>query len=135
MRRSTGCGWHMTTTDERDARRAGAARTGGPAADGRGVGRILLGVLLTAAMAAGGVSPAAAAVQPSQPPVEEFVPIDQLPEEDRLPAAPFLIAAYSIVWILAFGYFWSLTRRMEAVERDLAGLSRRVGEGGDEEQP
>lgn len=63
------------------------------------------------------------------------MPIDELPPEDRLPAAPFLIAAYSIVWILAFGYFWSLTRRMEAVERDLAGLARRVGDGGDEEQP
>ena len=63
------------------------------------------------------------------------MPIDELPEEDRLPAAPFLIAAYSIVWILAFGYFWSLSRRMQAVERDLAGLAGRVGDGGDEEQP
>ncbi|MCY3844528.1 MAG: CcmD family protein [Acidobacteria bacterium] len=125
----------MTTTDGSHARRAGAARTGGLAAAGRGVGWILLGVMLTAALAAGGASPAAAALQPSQPPVEEFVPIDQLPEEDRLPAAPFLIAAYSIVWILAFGYFWSLTRRMEVVERDLAGLARRVGDRGDEEQP
>ena len=135
MRRWTGCGWHMTTTDGSRALRAGAARPGGLAADGRGIGRILLGVMLAAAMAAGGVLPAAAAVQPSQPPVEEFVPIDQLPEEDRLPAAPFLIAAYSIVWILAFGYFWSLARRQEAVERDLAGLARRVGDRGDGEQP
>ena len=125
----------MTTTDGSHARRAGAGRPGGAASDRRGVGRILLGAMLAAAMAAGGVSLAAAGLQPSQPPIEEFVPIDQLPEEDRLPAAPFLIAAYSIVWILAFGYFWSLTRRMEAVERDLAGLAGRVGDGGDEEQP
>ncbi len=67
--------------------------------------------------------PAPAAAQP--PPVEEFVPIDELPEEDRLPAAPFLIAAYSIVWILAFGYFWLLSRRQADVERDLAELARR----------
>lgn len=67
--------------------------------------------------------PAAAAMQP--PPVDEFVPIDELPEEDRLPAAPFLIAAYSIVWVLAFGYFWLLSRRMGDVERELAELSRR----------
>ena len=79
--------------------------------------------------------PTVAAAQSAQPPVEEFVPIDELPEEDRLPAAPFLIAAYSIVWILAFGYFWSLTRRFAAVERDLAGLARRVGDGGDPERP
>ena len=67
--------------------------------------------------------PSWAAAQPE--PVNEFVPIDELPEEDRLPAAPFLIAAYSIVWILAFGYFWLLTRRQADVERDLAELARR----------
>ncbi len=126
----------MTTTDGLHARREGAARPGGTSADRRGVGWILLGAMLAAALAAGGVPLAAAGLQPSQPPIEEFVPIDQLPEEDRLPAAPFLIAAYSIVWILAFGYFWSLARRQEAVERDLAGLARRVGDGGgDEEKP
>ena len=135
MRRSTGCGWHMTTTDERDARRAGARRSGGSAADGSRAGWIVACVGWLPSWRLGGVSLAAAALQPSQPPVEEFVPIDELPEEDRLPAAPFLIAAYSIVWILAFGYFWSLARRMEVVERDLAGLARRVGDGGDEEQP
>ncbi|MCY4028244.1 MAG: CcmD family protein [Acidobacteria bacterium] len=125
----------MTTTDERDARRAGARRAGGAATAGPCLrGWIVVGAVV-ASLAAPGASPAAAAMLPSQPPVEEFVPIDQLPEEDRLPAAPFLIAAYSIVWILAFGYFWSLARRMEVVERDLAGLARRVGDGGDEEQP
>ena len=67
--------------------------------------------------------PSSAAAQPE--PVNEFVPIDELPEEDRLPAAPFLIAAYSIVWILAFGYFWLLSRRQADVERDLAELARR----------
>ena len=62
------------------------------------------------------------------------MPIDELPPEDRLPAAPFLIAAYSIVWILAFGYFWSLARRFSAVERDLAGLARRADERDDPER-
>ena len=76
-------------------------------------------------------APAFAASQPSQPPIEEFLPIDELPPEDRLPAAPFLIAAYSIVWLLAFGYFWSLARRFAAVERDLEGLARRVDGRGD----
>ena len=64
-----------------------------------------------------------------QPPsVEEFVPIDEVPDEDRLPAAGFLIAAYSIVWILAFGYFWSLSRRQAEVEGELARLSRALSE-------
>lgn len=82
-----------------------------------------------------GVLTDVAAAQPAQPPLEEFVPIDELPPEDRLPAAPFLIAAYSIVWILAFGYFWLLSRRFSDVERELADLSRRVGDDGDVEQP
>ena len=71
--------------------------------------------------------------QPAQPPIEEFVPIDELPPEDRLPAAPFLVAAYSIVWILAFGYFWLLSRRFSEVERELADLSRRIGDDGDDD--
>lgn len=72
--------------------------------------------------------------QPAQPPIEEFVPIDELPPEDRLPAAPFLVAAYSIVWVLAFGYFWLLSRRFSEVERELADLSRRIGDDADSEQ-
>ena len=82
---------------------------------------LLLALFLALAIVTAGPSPAAA--QPE--PVNEFVPIDELPEEDRLPAAPFLIAAYSIVWILAFGYFWLLSRRQADVERDLAELARR----------
>ena len=69
-----------------------------------------------------------AAAQPEQ--VTEFVPIDELPAEDRLPAAPFLIAAYSIVWLLAFGYFWLLSRRLASVEQEVTDLRRRHG-GGD----
>jgi len=90
---------------------------------------------LAVVVAAGGVARAgaapgasaaleAAAMQP--PAVGEFVPIDELPEGDRLPAAGFLIAAYSIVWILAFGYFWRLSRRQSEVEGELARLSRRL---------
>ena len=81
------------------------------------------GFVLILAAAIACAAPSWAAAQPE--PVNEFVPIDELPEEDRLPAAPFLITAYSIVWILAFGYFWLLSRRQAAVEQDLAELSRR----------
>ena len=70
---------------------------------------------------------AAASVQ-IQPAQEEFVPIDELPLEDRLPAAPFLVAAYSIIWILAFGYMWLIANRLTAAEREIAELSRRAGQ-------
>ena len=82
-----------------------------------------LAAVLVLAAAIAGAAPPGAAAQPER--VDEFVPIDELPEEDRLPAAPFLIAAYSIVWVLAFGYFWLLTRRQAEVERGLAELARR----------
>lgn len=59
-------------------------------------------------------------------PQEEFVPIDQIPPEDQLPAAPLLIAAYGIVWVVIFAYLWSIWRRLSAVESDLQELSKKV---------
>ena len=89
-------------------------------------GRRRASALALALILAAALVPAAPSWAGAQPePVNEFVPIDELPEEDRLPAAPFLIAAYSIVWVLAFGYFWLLSRRQADVERDLAELARR----------
>ena len=102
--------------------RARRMRTGTPGAGGWRRLAPLAAVLTLVAVIVWG-APAGAAAQPER--VDEFVPIDELPEEDRLPAAPFLIAAYSIVWVLAFGYFWFLTRRQAEVERGLAELARR----------
>ena len=82
-------------------------------------------VLLLAAVIVLAASATVVAIQP--PPVEEFVPIGELPEEDRLPAAPFLVSAYSLVWIFAFGYFWMLSRRLSVVERELNDLAKRAG--------
>ena len=62
-------------------------------------------------------------------PQEEFVPLDQVPPEDQLPAAPLLIAAYAIVWLVIFGYLWSIWRRLSVVERELTDLSGRAGGG------
>ena len=90
-------------------------------------------LLLILAAAVVSAVPSWAEAQPE--PVNEFVPIDELPEEDRLPAAPFLVTAYSIVWILAFGYFWLLSRRQTDVERDLAELSRRRPAEEDDDDP
>ena len=94
---------------------------------------LLLGFALVLAVVVAFSAPSRAEAQPE--PVNEFVPIDELPEEDRLPAAPFLIAAYSIVWILAFGYFWLLSRRQADVERDLAELARRRPVPDDDDDP
>src|SRR5207248_10592305 len=60
------------------------------------------------------------------PPAQgEFVPINQLPPGDRLPAAPLLIAAYAFVWVALLAYLWSIWRRLGKVEADLQTLERR----------
>ncbi len=80
-------------------------------------------------LVAGAVSPVGAQA-PAQPPgaspaaQDEFVPIDQLPAEDQLPAAPFLIGAYTAAWVLVFGYVWMLWRRLDRVQRELADARR-----------
>ena len=79
------------------------------------------------------LAPAAAAAmahgQQPQPPQEEFIPIDQLPPGDQMPAAPLLIAAYAIVWVVVFGYLWSIWRRLSGVEQEMHELSRRADAG------
>ena len=73
----------------------------------------------------------AAAQQPKTPQAQEgFVPIDQLPNQEQLPAAPLVIAAYAVAWLAVFGYLWSLWRRLDRVERDIVAVSRRVEAGG-----
>ena len=66
------------------------------------------------------------AVQPPEPAQDGFVPMDDIPAEDRLPAAPLLVTAYSAVWAIAIGYLWIIWRRLGTVERELADVSRRV---------
>lgn len=86
----------------------------------------LAALLVAAAPAAAGSLERA---QP-QPPQEQFVPLAEAPPGDQLPAAPLLIAAYALVWLIVFGYLWSIWRRQTAVERDLGELSRRAGGDG-----
>lgn len=78
------------------------------------------------------VVPAASAVgaQPPQAPAQEgFVPVDQLPPDEVVPAAPLLIAAYAIAWIAVLVYLWSIWQRLSRVERELGEVSRRLEAG------
>ena len=72
-----------------------------------------------------------AAQQPPAGTPDEFVPIDTLPADEALPAAPLVIGAYAVAWLAVFGYLWSIWQRTSRVERDLAELRRRIGAGGD----
>ena len=62
----------------------------------------------------------------------EFLPIDQLPPSEQLPAAPLLIAAYAFVWIAVFFYVWTVWRRLNKVETEMRVFEKRhshLGEG------
>ncbi len=64
------------------------------------------------------------AVQQAPAGQEEFVPVSELPPEDRMPAAPLLIAAYVFVWLVLLGYLWLIWQRLSRVERELVDLAR-----------
>jgi CcmD family protein len=55
---------------------------------------------------------------------DEYVPIDQLPDSEKLPAAPFLIGAYVVVWGALLLYVLTLWRRLARVEADLREARR-----------
>ena len=73
------------------------------------------------------------AVAAQQPPPQqqgEFIPIDQLPPQDQLPAAPLLIGAYSFVLIVLFLYVLSVARRLATVQREVERLDTSLKQSG-----
>ncbi len=43
--------------------------------------------------------------------------MDEIPEQDKLPAAPYLIGAYMVAWLVLLFYVWSLWRRLQTRRR------------------
>ena len=75
-------------------------------------------------------APNAGAQQPPQPEQQnEFIPIDQLPPQDQLPAAPLLVAAYAIVMLALFFYVVSVARRLTTVQREMERLESDLKRG------
>ena len=72
-------------------------------------------------------SPATAEAQ--TPAQEGFVPVDQLPGEEELPAAPLVAAAYAVAWGAVLIYLFSIWKRLAAVEREMAEVARRIQAG------
>ena len=81
--------------------------------------RRLLIALLTLVLTA----PALLAQPPQQ---NEYVPIDQLPPQETMPAAPLLIGAYIVVWLGLMGYLFWIWRRIARVETEMQALQRRT---------
>jgi hypothetical protein len=69
--------------------------------------------------------PASSIAQPPKPP-EGFVPVDQVASDEQLPAMPLVAGAYGVAWVAVLIYLLSIWRRLGAVERELADITRRV---------
>ncbi|RPJ53485.1 MAG: CcmD family protein [Acidobacteria bacterium] len=86
---------------------------------------LVLGLALATPLAAQGAVVAAQA-QPPADPQSGFVPVKELPAQEKLPAAPLLIAAYAFVWAVLLFYVWTVWRRLMRVEREMRDLSARL---------
>lgn len=59
----------------------------------------------------------------------DFVPVDPSEQAaESLPAAPMVMTAYALVWLILLGYVWSLRRRQARIELEMAALRARVNE-------
>jgi CcmD family protein len=68
----------------------------------------------------------ASAVRAEQPqPPADFVPVENAPPGEQIPAMPLLGAAYGFIWVGVFGYVWSLSKRLQKVEAEIAELESR----------
>jgi len=68
-----------------------------------------------------GTVPATAQPQPPK----GFVPAEEVPASEQIPAINLVAAAYGFVWIAMLGYVWSIARRLRTVESELAALESR----------
>jgi CcmD family protein len=59
-----------------------------------------------------------------QPP-KEFVPVDEVPPGEQIPAINMVAAAYGFVWVAVMAYVWSIARRLKQVESELTDLESR----------
>jgi len=91
---------------------------------------LALFVLMCAAPVAGRTPPQTP-VPPQPSNLDGFVPVDKpLNAQDTIPAPRLVAIAYGFIWVVLFGYVWSVRSRLASVERELQTVSKRVGSGG-----
>jgi CcmD family protein len=86
------------------------------------VKRTIAGVLLVFTVVAAPLRGQSA--QPKAEPKQqnEYVPLDQLPPQEQLPAAPLLVTAYAVVMGALFLYVLSISKRLGQVRREVERL-------------
>ena len=88
--------------------------------------RLLRIMMMPAALAILLVVSSAAVARAGQPqPPADFVPVENAPPGEQIPAMPLLGTAYGVIWVGVFGYVWSLARRLQKVEAELTALESR----------
>ena len=90
--------------------------------------RIAVLLLVTLLAAAGSVY----AQQPAKPAASQdgFVPVTTpVDPSDTMPAPMLVGVAYAFIWVVLFGYLWSIRSRLAAVEREMTAIDRRVSSG------
>ena len=88
--------------------------------------RLLRIVCVLAALTAIPALPSIAFARERQPqPPADFVPVENAPPGEQIPAMPLLGIAYGLIWVGVFGYVWSLARRLQKVEAEIADLESR----------
>ena len=89
-------------------------------------------ILLILVVLAPGLDARQPAPAPQQPAAQDgFVPVDSpLDPADAMPAPRLVAIAYGFIWVVLFGYLWSIRTRLARVERETAVVSRRVASGG-----
>jgi len=89
-------------------------------------------ILLTLAVPALAQTPPQPAPQPapSKPAAQdEFVPVNApMNPQDTIPAPRLVAIAYGFIWVVLFGYVWSVRSRLSTVEREIETVSRRLPE-------
>ncbi len=60
-----------------------------------------------------------------------FVPVDSpIDADDTMPAPRLVAIAYGFIWVVLFGYLWSVRSRLAKVEHEMGVVSRRLSSGG-----
>ena len=71
--------------------------------------------------------------QPGAPAAAQdgFVPVTGTPAgaQETIPAARLVGIAYGFIWVVMFGYVWSVRSRLARVEQEMAAVTRRVASG------
>ncbi len=88
-------------------------------------------ILIAAALLAL-AAPSFAQQTPARPAASQdgFVPVDApVNANDTIPAPRLVAIAYGFIWVVLFGYLWSVRSRLGRVEREMETVSRRIAAG------